>query len=85
LSVGEQQCVAVARAIAKNAELLLCDEPTAALDSDMAKTVIDLLYETCKTAGKTILLVTGDVYAAEKADRVVRLKDGCVIENTENN
>ena len=85
LSVGEQQCVAVARAIAKNAELLLCDEPTAALDSDMAKTVIDLLYETCKTAGKTILLVTGDVYAVEKADRVVRLKDGCVIENTENN
>jgi putative ABC transport system ATP-binding protein len=78
LSGGEQQRVAIARAIAKNPKLLLCDEPTGALDSDTGKKIIALLQKNCKELGMTTVLITHNAVIAEIADKVIRIKNGTV-------
>lgn len=82
LSGGEQQRVAIARAIVKNPELLLCDEPTGALDSKTGVSIIKLLYDVSKTYGKTVILVTHNSKIAECAERLIRMADGEIVENT---
>ena len=80
LSGGEQQRVAIARALAKNPELLLCDEPTGALDFATGKRVLRLLVDLKRTLGKTIVLITHNAAIAQAADRVVRLRSGQIVE-----
>ncbi|MDD2418355.1 MAG: ABC transporter ATP-binding protein [Oscillospiraceae bacterium] len=84
LSGGEQQRVAIARAMAKNPKLLLCDEPTGALDSDTGQRIIALLQKNCKESGMTTVLITHNTVIAEIADKVIRLKNGTVKSITEN-
>ncbi|HEV3004383.1 MAG TPA: ABC transporter ATP-binding protein [Pirellulales bacterium] len=84
LSGGEQQRVAIARALAKNPELLLCDEPTGALDFTTGKLVLRLLVDLQKRLGKTVLIITHNGAIAGIADRVVRLRSGEVVETTVN-
>ncbi|MEX2137982.1 MAG: ABC transporter ATP-binding protein [Pirellulales bacterium] len=84
LSGGEQQRVAIARALAKNPELVLCDEPTGALDFETGKKVLRLLVDLKDQLGKTILVITHNGALAEAADRVVRLRSGEIIEMHEN-
>ena len=79
LSGGEQQRVSIARAIAKNPKLLLCDEPTGALDSNTGVEILKLLRE-C-TGENTVVIVTHNALIADVADRVIRLKNGKIIEN----
>ena len=79
LSGGEQQRVAIARALAKNPKLLLCDEPTGALDSSSATELLTALTEVNHTLGTTILMVTHDPYAASYTDRILYFKDGHII------
>lgn len=76
LSGGEQQRVSIARAIAKNPKILLCDEPTGALDIETGKKILKLLHDTCKNHGKTIVLVTHNYAITEIADRVIHVKNG---------
>lgn len=78
LSGGEQQRVAIARAIAKNPKLLLCDEPTGALDSVTGQKVIELLQKTCKEMGTTTVLITHNAVIADIADKVIKIKNGTV-------
>ena len=78
LSGGEQQRVAIARAIAKNPKILLCDEPTGALDSDTGRRVIALLQKNCREMGTTTVLITHDTVISEVADKVIRVKNGTV-------
>ncbi len=78
LSGGEQQRVAIARAIAKNPKLLLCDEPTGALDSTTGQRIIELLQNTCKTMGTTTILITHNAVLADIADKVIHVKNGTV-------
>jgi len=78
LSGGEQQRVAIARAIAKNPKILLCDEPTGALDSDTGQRIIALLQKTCKEMNMTTVLITHNSVIAEIADKVIRVKNGTV-------
>jgi len=78
LSGGEQQRVAIARAIAKNPKLLLCDEPTGALDSVTGQKIIELLQTNCKEMGMTTVLITHNSVIAEIADRVIKIKNGTV-------
>lgn len=78
LSGGEQQRVSIARAIAKNPKILLCDEPTGALDVETGKTILQLLYDTCKIYHKTVILVTHNQTIAEIADRVIYVRNGQV-------
>ena len=80
MSGGEQQRVAIARAIAKNPELLLCDEPTGALDFETGKKVLRLLVDLKNQLGKTVLIITHNAAIAEAADRVIRLRSGEVVE-----
>lgn len=80
LSGGEQQRVAIARAIAKNPKLLLCDEPTGALDSKTGKKILELLQNTCKNMGMTVVIITHNSVTAEIADKVIKLKNGLVDE-----
>src|SRR6476646_9850254 len=80
LSGGEQQRVAIARALAKNPELLLCDEPTGALDFETGKKVLRLLVDLKNQLDKTIMVITHNAALAEAADRVVRLRSGEVVE-----
>lgn len=80
LSGGEQQRVAIARAIAKNPELLLCDEPTGALDYATGKRVLRLLVDLNRQLGKTIIVITHNSAIAPVADRVVRLRSGQIVE-----
>lgn len=80
LSGGEQQRVAIARAIAKNPKLLLCDEPTGALDSKTGKKILELLQKTSHEMGMTTIIITHNAMIAEIADRVVRMKNGKIIE-----
>ena len=80
LSGGEQQRVAVARALAKNPALLLCDEPTGALDFSTGKRVLRLLIDLKERLGKTIILITHNGAIAPVADRVIRLRSGQVVE-----
>ena len=84
LSGGEQQRVAIARAIAKNPKLLLCDEPTGALDSKTGKRILELLQKTSHEMGMTTIIITHNAMIAEIADRVVRMKNGKIIEETLN-
>ena len=81
LSGGEQQRVAIARALAKNPKLLLCDEPTGALDYNTGKAVLKLLQDTCQSTGKTVLIITHNSALTRIADRVIRVKNGTVIES----
>ena len=78
LSGGEQQRVAIARALAKNPKLLLCDEPTGALDYATGKQVLKLLQETCRRDGKTVVVITHNSALTAMADRVITVKNGTV-------
>ena len=80
LSGGEQQRVAIARALAKKPKLLLCDEPTGALDYNTGKMILKLLQDTCRERGMTVILVTHNSAIAPMADRVIRLKNSRVRE-----
>lgn len=84
LSGGEQQRVAIARAIAKNPKLLLCDEPTGALDYATGKQILQLLQETCRRDKITVILITHNSALAPMADRLIRFKSGKVVEMTTN-
>lgn len=76
LSGGEQQRVAIARALAKNPKLLLCDEPTGALDYQTGKAVLKLLQDTCRQTGKTVVIVTHNTAFEAIADRVIHVREG---------
>lgn len=78
LSGGQQQRVAIARALVKNPLLLLCDEPTGALDSKTGKLILKLLYDINKTSNKTIIVITHNAAVANMADRVIKVKNGQV-------
>lgn len=84
LSGGEQQRVAIARALAKNPSLLLCDEPTGALDYVTGKTVLKLLYDLSRERGTTVIIITHNQAIAPMADRVIRIKSGRIISNERN-
>lgn len=86
LSGGEQQRVAIARALAKNPKLLLCDEPTGALDYVTGKEVLKLLQDTCRKQGMTVVVITHNTALTPMADRVVHIKNGQVerVEKNEN-
>ena len=84
LSGGEQQRVAIARAIAKNPEVLLCDEPTGALDSATGVRVLEALTRVNRTVGATTLVITHNAAIREIADRVLRFADGRIVEETRN-
>lgn len=76
LSGGEQQRVAIARALAKNPKLLLCDEPTGALDYRTGKQILGLLQDTCRGTGHTVVIVTHNLAFTQIADRVIRVREG---------
>lgn len=78
LSGGEQQRVAIARAIAKNPKLLLCDEPTGALDYKTGKAILKLLQDTCRETGRTVVLITHNSAFCAIANRVIHVKEGKV-------
>ena len=78
LSGGEQQRVAIARALAKNPKLLLCDEPTGALDYVTGKQILKLLQDTCRQEGMTVVVITHNTALTPMADRVIRIKSGKV-------
>ena len=80
LSGGEQQRVAIARALAKNPKLLLCDEPTGALDYQTGKQILQLLQDTCRRDGITVIIITHNSALAPMADRLIRFKSGKVID-----
>lgn len=84
LSGGEQQRVSIARALAKNPKLLLCDEPTGALDYNTGKAILKLLQDTCRKKGMTVILITHNLAIAPMADRVIQIKNGKVSKITEN-
>ncbi|MDO4289937.1 MAG: ABC transporter ATP-binding protein [Eggerthellaceae bacterium] len=78
LSGGEQQRVAIARALAKNPKLLLCDEPTGALDYNTGKAILKLLQDTCRDTGKTVVVITHNSAFCDIANRVIRVREGRV-------
>ncbi|MEG6571546.1 ABC transporter ATP-binding protein [[Clostridium] cellulosi] len=78
LSGGEQQRVSIARALAKNPKLLLCDEPTGALDYTTGKLILSLLQKTCRSKGMTVIVITHNQAITPMADRVIKLKSGKV-------
>lgn len=78
LSGGEQQRVAIARALAKNPKLLLCDEPTGALDYNTGKAVLKLLQDTCRERGRTVIVITHNQALTAMADRVIKVKNGTI-------
>lgn len=84
LSGGEQQRVSIARALAKNPKILLCDEPTGALDYKTGKAVLGLLQDTCRETGRTVLVITHNSALTAMADRVIRINSGQVISNESN-
>ena len=84
LSGGEQQRVSIARALAKNPKILLCDEPTGALDYKTGKQVLALLQATCRKQGRTVIVITHNSALAAMADRVIRINSGRVIDQTVN-
>lgn len=82
LSGGEQQRVAIARAICKNPDLLLCDEPTGALDTDTGKTVIRVLSDISRKMGKTVIIITHNSLLSPIADRIIEMKNGRAVSDT---
>lgn len=84
LSGGEQQRVSIARALAKNPKLMLCDEPTGALDYNTGKSILKLLQDTCRERGMTVIVITHNSALAPMADRLIRIKNGKVSEMTVN-
>jgi len=78
LSGGEQQRVSIARALAKNPKILLCDEPTGALDYVTGKQVLQLLQDTCRNTGRTVIVITHNTAITAMADRVIHVKNGRV-------
>ncbi len=84
LSGGEQQRVSIARALAKNPKLLLCDEPTGALDYNTGKAILKLLQDMCREKGMTVILITHNSAIAPMADRVIHIKNGKVWKILEN-
>jgi putative ABC transport system ATP-binding protein len=84
LSGGEQQRVAIARALAKNPKLLLCDEPTGALDYQTGKSILQLLQDTCRERGVTVVIITHNSAITQMADRVVKIRSGKVSSVTDN-
>lgn len=78
LSGGEQQRVAIARALAKNPKILLCDEPTGALDYNTGKAVLKLLQDTCRKKGKTVIVITHNQALTAMADRIITVKNGTI-------
>ena len=84
LSGGEQQRVSIARAIAKNPAMLLCDEPTGALDSETGVVVLTLLQKMSREKGKTVIIVTHNAALAQAADKVIRIKNGKIRDVTVN-
>ena len=84
LSGGEQQRVAIARALAKNPKLLLCDEPTGALDYVTGKSILRLLQDTCRSKGMTVIIITHNTALTDMADRVIHIKNGRVDEMEDN-
>lgn len=76
LSGGEQQRVSIARALAKNPKLLLCDEPTGALDDETGKQILRLLQDTCRKTGMTVILITHNSAITAMAERVIKVKNG---------
>ncbi|MCI9576557.1 MAG: ATP-binding cassette domain-containing protein, partial [Clostridiales bacterium] len=81
LSGGEQQRVSIARALAKRPKLLLCDEPTGALDYNTGKTILKLLQDTCRQEGMTVVLITHNQAITPMADRVITMKNSKVIQD----
>ncbi len=84
LSGGEQQRVAIARALAKNPKLLLCDEPTGALDYHTGKQVLKLLQDTCRNTGMTVVVITHNQALTAMADRIITVKSGTVVKMEQN-
>lgn len=84
LSGGEQQRVAIARALAKNPKLLLCDEPTGALDYNTGKAVLKLLQDTCREKGKTVIVITHNQALTAMADRIITVKSGTIVNMVKN-
>jgi len=86
LSGGEQQRVAIARALAKNPKLLLCDEPTGALDYATGKQILKLLQDTCKTQGVSVVVITHNLALTAMGDKVIKVRNGRIesIEINEN-
>ena len=84
LSGGEQQRVAIARAVVKNPRLLLCDEPTGALDSKTGASILQLLQNVCRDFHKTLIVVTHNAKIADVAERVIRIADGRIISDEKN-
>ena len=80
LSGGEQQRVSIARALAKNPKMILCDEPTGALDYNTGKAVLKLLQDTCRKTGKTVVIITHNSALTQIADRVIRIRNGQAVE-----
>jgi len=78
LSGGEQQRVSIARALAKRPKLLLCDEPTGALDYNTGKAVLKLLQDTCRNEGVTVIVITHNQALTAMADRVITVKNGTI-------
>ena len=84
LSGGEQQRVSIARALAKNPKLLLCDEPTGALDYQTGKAILKLLQDMCREKGMTVIVITHNSAIAPMADRVIKIKNGKVADMRRN-
>ncbi|MEA4923454.1 MAG: ABC transporter ATP-binding protein [Eubacteriaceae bacterium] len=84
LSGGEQQRVSIARALAKNPKILLCDEPTGALDYNTGKVILKLLYDTCRSTGKTVIVITHNQAIKPMADRVITIKNGRALSSETN-
>ena len=84
LSGGEQQRVAIARALAKNPKLLLCDEPTGALDYNTGKAILKLLQDMSRQKGMTVIIITHDSALTAMADRVIKVKNGTVVSEQTN-
>ena len=84
LSGGEQQRVSIARALAKNPKLLLCDEPTGALDYQTGKSILKLLQDMCRERGMTVIVITHNSALTPMADRVIKIKNGKVSSMVQN-
>ena len=84
LSGGEQQRVSIARALAKNPKLLLCDEPTGALDYKTGKQVLALLQDTCRKTGRTVIVITHNTALTGMADRIIQVRSGRIVSNQVN-